>query len=652
MLAWMLKGSLLLAVVAALIGWLRHGPAAARRSLLAAGIVGALLLPCVPAFVPLWSGGAAARPTPGTEEVGVTAPTAWASLTTPVTVAARTAGPGGALEFADTEGEATALASCFFWLWAAGALVLLARLVGDHRRVARLRVRAERRPVPRSWQRALEGVDAEVRFSAEIETPMVVGVLRPTLLLPDGAATWTEARAVACATHECAHLEGHDTRLLLAADLLRALRWPDPLAWWAARRLRAECENTADDAVLAAGTPRADYAELLLTLASARLPRFTPAVGAGGAGAAQRIARVLASRTAPGGRFTARWTAAAGALLAAAIGCAGPGEALDAPTTPGDPRDPGGPSGPSGSRLGDTMEGPRLLEPLVGQDEMIQAKVEEALLMFAADSAPVATSVVVVEVETGRVLALAGQGAKGDTTPQQAVEPASTMKPFAVAAALEAGLDRRQVFDTGGGRLELEGQVFQDAHPGDALDMEEILVRSSNAGAARLVESMGPSVLRDTLARFHLAPADAADWTLLRAALATSGAGLRATPVQIALAYATLANDGVDPVTGDRVVTAATAAAVREMLEAAVERGTGNGALVEALRIGGKTGTNDVVGPDGEALTRATFVGLFPVDAPRWVVHVQVDSRAPGATGGSVAAPLFGRLAAALVHGC
>jgi beta-lactamase regulating signal transducer with metallopeptidase domain len=613
---WALKGALLLGAAAVALRGMHQAPANLRRFVLATAVVGTLALPLAPRWLPLALPAAAPLPAASLAEAAPALPVGARLAAEPTAASMTAAAP------ANTTSSSSAW---LVGLWAAGALLLLARLGLDHARARALKRRA---------RATADGV----AFSDEIDTPMVVGVWRPTILMPADAGNTPAPHVAASLAHERAHLANHDTRLVFLADVLRALRWFDPLAYWAARRLRAECELAADDAVLAGGVRPSEYAALLLSLATPRLsPSVAPtvALGAGGAGVRERIERVLdGRRRAPKTRQA--WTVGVlGGLFAAAVGCAGP--AVDA-------AEPAPIAAP----------GAAIRQPIVGLDEVVQAKVTEELFKLQADEAPLAASVVVVEVETGRVLALAGVGPQGDETAQEGIEPASVLKALTAAAALEAGVTPQRRFTTGA-TLEVGGHVLKDAQPASALDLESILAQSSNIGAARLAETVGPAALQNAFARFGVTPANTPAWSPLQAALGASGVGLLARPVDIARAYATLGNGGVDPLTGDAIVSGATAGAVCRLLEAAVEHGTGQGALVDDLRLGGKTGTLTVRGPEGDReadLTRASFAGLVPIDAPRWAIHVRVDTRAAGATGGRVAAPLFRRIALALSRDC
>lgn len=121
------------------------------------------------------------------------------------------------------------------------------------------------------------------------------------------------------------------------------------------------------------------------------------------------------------------------------------------------------------------------------------------------------------------------------------------------------------------------------------------------------------------------------------------GGTMSATPRQVALAYAALA-DG-----GDGIVKPSTAARVSTLLEGVVasEHGTGKKARVAGARVAGKTGTSDWTAPDGTTMTYASFVGYVPADRPRYVIFVGVESPSgEKAWGGEVAAPVFSRVAA------
>ena len=110
--------------------------------------------------------------------------------------------------------------------------------------------------------------------------PMTWGWRRPVVLLPAGAEAWPEPRRRAVLLHELAHIARRDYPAQLAAEVVRALYWFNPLVWMAARKLRIESEHACDDRVLAAGARASDYAGDLLDIArSLRAVRATAPAG-------------------------------------------------------------------------------------------------------------------------------------------------------------------------------------------------------------------------------------------------------------------------------------------------------------------------------------------------------------------------------------
>ena len=138
-------------------------------------------------------------------------------------------------------------------LWAAGTLIMTLRLLRNAFRLG-------------SIVRSAQG-ERPILVSPDIRGPVVTGVLRPLILLPDSSVDWTRARRRAVLAHEAAHIRRHDPAILLAAHITTALYWFHPLCWLAAARLRAESERACDDAALGLGLTPSDYAGHLLDLA-------------------------------------------------------------------------------------------------------------------------------------------------------------------------------------------------------------------------------------------------------------------------------------------------------------------------------------------------------------------------------------------------
>ena len=137
--------------------------------------------------------------------------------------------------------------------WALGSFVMMLRLLGNSIRL-------------RSIVRNARG-SGGILVSSRIRGPLVAGLFRPVILLPESSDSWTRSRREAVLAHESAHLRRNDPAILLAAQLTTAIYWFHPLCWLAAARLRAESERACDDAALGSGLLASDYAGHLLDLA-------------------------------------------------------------------------------------------------------------------------------------------------------------------------------------------------------------------------------------------------------------------------------------------------------------------------------------------------------------------------------------------------
>jgi cell division protein FtsI/penicillin-binding protein 2 len=209
------------------------------------------------------------------------------------------------------------------------------------------------------------------------------------------------------------------------------------------------------------------------------------------------------------------------------------------------------------------------------------------------------------------------------------------------------------------------------------MTVAQILARSSNVGAITLAERLGQHSLASWISRFgfgHLTGIDypgespgivlpEKDWSGSTIGNVPIGQGISVTPIQLASAYAAIANRGVwvrphlvDHV-GDgpsvraarhRVVSRPVAKQVLEMLKNVVLDGTGTLAAVPGYQVAGKTGTAAKVDPDGtysKSRYVASFVGIVPASRPRLVILVSVDEPRGAIWGGTVAAPAFAQIA-------
>lgn len=296
-------------------------------------------------------------------------------------------------------------------------------------------------------------------------------------------------------------------------------------------------------------------------------------------------------------------------------------------------------------------------------------------------------SAVVLDVETGEILAmvnqpgynpnsdLRGNGAnRRNRALTDVMEPGSTLKPFVVAAALEAGLVGPGTrIDTSPGTLKVGRNRVRDIHSYGVLTTTGIITKSSNVGVVKLAFKMDRSVLwglydrlgfgRRTGSQFPGETqgrlAHFSEWSRFEHATAAFGYGVSVSTLQLARAYAVLAADGVKrPVSllkvksrpeGERILKADTARKVRAMMETVVsKKGTARRAAVEGYRVAGKTGTAKKAGRGGYSGKRyqAVFAGMAPAGRPRLVMVVMVDEPRGKYYGGLVAAPVFSKVMA------
>jgi len=265
-----------------------------------------------------------------------------------------------------------------------------------------------------------------------------------------------------------------------------------------------------------------------------------------------------------------------------------------------------------------------------------------------------------------------------------AFEPGSVNKVITAAAAVQEHafpLDRRfSVPD----RIPVGGFTIHDSHPHptETMTLGDIIAESSNVGAVKVAQILGAPRLSSYLGRFGFGrptglgfPGETggivpplADWSSATLATAAYGQGLSVTPLRMAEVYATIANHGVEvqprlvrgTVDADgrfvaapasptrRVVSAATASTVAQMLAYVVEDGTGLAAQIPGYQVAGKTGT--ALKPDPKTGTYyrdryvASFIGFLPASAPRVVVAAVIDEPTT-IYGGVAAAPLFQKVA-------
>ena len=320
-----------------------------------------------------------------------------------------------------------------------------------------------------------------------------------------------------------------------------------------------------------------------------------------------------------------------------------------------------------------------------GIQSIAHRAVQEAMIKHRAKAA----AAVVLDPRTGELLAMANAPSFNPNQRQRldpanvrnrsvtdGFEPGSTLKPFAIATALDTGLVRpTTVFQTASGTLTISGHTIRDTKRLGPLTVSEILEKSSNIGTAQIALRIPAQNLyeRYRLSGFgspvsielpgtisgRLRPWQS--WVAIDQAALSYGHGISVSLLQLARAYTVFAREGdlaplsitpvVDPVVGDPVFSVQTVAQMRAMLERATgAEGTAPLSRIQGFRVVGKTGTAHKPERGGYAKDRyiASFAGFVPVEAPRFVIAVMVDEPTVGGYfGGEVAAPIFAEIAAA-----
>jgi cell division protein FtsI (penicillin-binding protein 3) len=267
---------------------------------------------------------------------------------------------------------------------------------------------------------------------------------------------------------------------------------------------------------------------------------------------------------------------------------------------------------------------------------------------------------------------------------QGVYELGSTYKIFAAAQAMELGLANPDtVFDTRGPLRWGKHKIRDFRNYGNELSLTKIIVKSSNIGTARVAQQIGTERQKDFLGRLGLLQATPVElteaaggkpllpknWSELSTMTISYGHGISATPMHLAAAYAAIANGGTvvkptllkqdGPQNGERVMSAAVAAASRTMLRKVVTEGTASFGEVAGYAVGGKTGTADKPKEQGggyyEDKVIATFASIFPAHDPKYVLVVTLDEpvetsgeeprRTAGWTAVPVAAEMIRRVA-------
>ncbi len=343
-------------------------------------------------------------------------------------------------------------------------------------------------------------------------------------------------------------------------------------------------------------------------------------------------------------------------------------------------------------------------EPLrLSIDIEVQTALEEVLASGMAEMNARGAMGILMEADTGQIRAMASlpdfdpnlrpplpTGGDPADSPlfnraaQGRYELGSTFKPLTVALALDAGLVAPSTLIDTKGPMHWGRFTIRDFHNyGPHLTVEEVIVKSSNIGAARIALMEGSKAQQDFLKRIGMfdpvpvelteaaraKPLLPARWSDLTTMTVSYGHGIAVTPLHLAAAYAMIANGGLrvtpsiiaQDVTPDelrRVISERTAAQVRAMMRQVVVRGTARQADVTGYEVAGKTGTADKPLPHGgyaRDKVISTFASFFPASDPKFVLVIALDEpvnvingtkvRTAGWTAAPVAAKVIRRIA-------
>ncbi len=326
-------------------------------------------------------------------------------------------------------------------------------------------------------------------------------------------------------------------------------------------------------------------------------------------------------------------------------------------------------------------------------DVQLQTIVDEAMREGMKGRNYERACAILIEPATGDVLALTtlpelDPNHPGDASPEtrkcwpitDVYEPGSTLKIVPITQALESRkLSRSSMIFCENGNYRVKGATIHDSHSHGMLSVDEVLALSSNIGAAKICERFSRAEIYDKVRDFGFGVSTGVElageqsgfvppistWSGPTQANLAFGHGISCTPLQLAMAYASVANGGtlmkprlvksVRYPSGDcieypvqinkRSMTPAVAAELTDMLVGVVENGTGELAKIKGLRIAGKTGTAQKVDQVHKTYFAkrfvSSFVGFFPAEKPKYTLLVVVDDPRGEYFGASVAAPTF-----------
>src|SRR5881227_3988196 len=333
-------------------------------------------------------------------------------------------------------------------------------------------------------------------------------------------------------------------------------------------------------------------------------------------------------------------------------------------------------------------------------DEQIQYIAERELAAAITKTHALAGTVMVMNPNTGEILALANwpkfnpnaaNEASAEARMDRAVtalyEPGSTFKLFTLAAAFDQGIVRpEEVFDCENGAVYVAGHRIRDHEPFGLLTVSDILARSSDVGAIKIALKLGAPKFYDYIRAFGFGQLTGVDlpgeskgllrrlenWSAISIGSISMGQEVGVTPIQLLAAVSAIANGGLlyrphvvaglrrdnkalpregvlSPVEPRRVIQPETAATLRRLMEGVILHGTGKLAQLDGLNAAGKARSAQKIDPSTGRYSHtqliASFAGLAPINNPAVTILVSLDSPVGQREGGQVAAPVFKRIA-------
>jgi cell division protein FtsI/penicillin-binding protein 2 len=325
-------------------------------------------------------------------------------------------------------------------------------------------------------------------------------------------------------------------------------------------------------------------------------------------------------------------------------------------------------------------------------DETIQYIAERELDKAFEKHNAKGGSIIVMDVKTGEILALANRPtynleyvarsqleARTNRAVNFVYEPGSVFKIVALSAALEQKkfVETDKIFCENG-EYRVANHILHDHHPHGTLTFRGVFEQSSNIGVTKVAQRLGPDLFYQYARRFRFGVKTGVDlagevngllkppsqWSKTTIGAIPIGHEVTTTPLQLVSAIAAIANDGLymkpliikyikdehneiiksfEPQALDQIIAPETAKRVKEILVGAVESGTGKQAMIPGMRVAGKTGTAQKVVGNSYSHDKfyASFIGFAPADNPRLAAIVVFDEPHPNHFGGTVSAPVF-----------